>query len=115
MTTTMIAKCGLNCFECEAYIATQANDLDTLTRLSEDANQQFGLTLTWEDSQCDGCMAKGRQIGYCSQCKVRLCAIEHKFENCAHCPDYGCATITEFFVMAPRAKINLDAIHASLY
>jgi len=114
MTSSLIAKCGLNCLECDAYIATQSNDIETLTKLSEDANLQFGMTLTWVDSQCVGCLGDGLQIGYCSQCKVRLCAIEHNVENCACCPEYGCTTITEFFNMAPKAKTNLDAIHASL-
>ena len=114
MTTTLIAKCGLDCFACDAYIATQANDIQTLTKLSEEANQQFGLTFTWEDSLCDGCMGAGRQIGYCSQCKVRQCAIDHDVENCAYCSEYGCSTITKFFELAPRAKTNLDAIYASL-
>ncbi|NIW44115.1 MAG: DUF3795 domain-containing protein [candidate division Zixibacteria bacterium] len=114
MATEMIAMCGLNCMECEAYIATQANDIDTLTKLSNDANQQSGMHLNWQDSLCDGCIGEGRQIGYCSQCKVRNCATEHQVENCAYCPEYGCTTITEFFEMAPKAKSNLDAIYAAL-
>ena len=114
METSLIAKCGLNCLECDAYIATQSNNLEMLTKLSEDANHQFGMNLTWQDSQCDGCLGEGRQIGYCSQCKVRLCAIEHDVENCAYCPEFGCTTITEFFDMAPKAKTNLEAIHTSL-
>jgi hypothetical protein len=58
--------------------------------------------------------AGGRKIGYCSQCKVRQCAIERDVKNCAHCPDYGCGIIGEFFEIAPVAKTSLDAIHASL-
>lgn len=114
MPEALIAKCGLDCSQCEAYLATQDHDIQVLTSMSEQANQQFGMTLTWEDSQCDGCMSGGRQIGYCGQCKVRMCAIEHDVENCAYCPEYGCATITEFFEMAPHAKTSLDAIYQSL-
>ena len=114
METPLIAKCGLNCLECDAYIATQVNAIETLTKFSEEANQQFSMTLTWQDSQCDGCSGEGRQIGYCSQCSVRLCALQHKVENCAYCPEYGCSTITEFFSIAPKAKANPVAIHASL-
>ena len=115
MCTPLIALCGLNCSECEAYIATQANDIETLTRLSDQANHQYNLSLTWEDSQCDGCITiGGRLIGYCSQCSVRQCAAEHEVVNCAYCPEYGCATITQFFEMAPEAKTNLDFIRSNL-
>jgi hypothetical protein len=106
MSKVLIAKCGLDCFECDAYLTTQNNDLPALAKMSEHANQQFGMTLTWEDSQCDGCMSSGRQFGFCSQCKVRLCAIEHNLENCAHCPEFGCTTITEFLAMLPVQKPN---------
>jgi len=35
MNETMIAKCGLVCNECDAYIATQNNDLAALQKMSE--------------------------------------------------------------------------------
>lgn len=115
MSTSLTGKCGLDCSECEAYIATQANDIETLTILSDKANQQYNLSLTWEESQCDGCTTiGGRKIGYCSQCNVRQCAIEHEVVNCAYCPEYGCATITQFFEMVPKAKTKLDLIWSNL-
>jgi len=115
MTVPLIAKCGLICSECEAYIATQENDFQTLAKLSDHSNQQYNLSLTWEDSQCDGCTTiSSRQIGYCSQCSVRQCATEHEVENCAYCPDYGCTIITEFFAMAPKAKTILVLIRSNL-
>ena len=50
MTDKMIAKCGLICTECEAYIATKNNDIDALTIMSQKASEQFDMTLTWEEA-----------------------------------------------------------------
>jgi hypothetical protein len=106
----MIAKCGLVCTECEAYLATQANDREALTRMAKDANKQFNMTMTWEDSRCFGCLSEEKKIGYCDSCSVRICAVEKDVTNCAHCADYGCETISKFWEVAPRAKENLEQI-----
>ena len=50
MNETMIAKCGLVCNECDAYIAPQNNDLAALQKMSEEASKQFNKTFTVEDS-----------------------------------------------------------------
>ena len=111
MTDQIIAYCGLNCSECGAFIATQENDTEKLKALAmewyqvED-NPTFCL--------CDGCNTEGRKNAHCSDCAVRACAISHGVANCAHCPEYGCATLTGFFQHIPIAKENLEQIRASL-
>jgi hypothetical protein len=114
MTEKMIAKCGLVCTECEAFVATQKNDIEALTKMAEKASEQFNLTMTWEDSICNGCLSEQKKIGYCDSCEVRACAIEHEAENCAYCPDYGCETISKFWEMAPKAKETLEDIRANI-
>ena len=111
MTDQIIAYCGLNCSECGAFIATQENDVEKLK----------ALALEWyqvEDNPtfclCDGCNTEGRKNAHCSDCAVRACAISHGVANCAHCPDYGCDTLTGFFQHIPIAKENLEQIRASL-
>ncbi len=109
--TTLIAACGLDCAQCEAYIATQANDLLALERVAEKWSKEFNAPgLTAETIQCDGCMTEGRKIGHCSECKMRLCAIERGLANCAACPDYACETLAGFLQSVPQAKANLDAL-----
>ena len=44
---TMIAYCGLTCTSCEAYVATQANDLAALERLAAYARKL-------RTARCDG-------------------------------------------------------------
>ena len=108
---TLIAACGLDCAQCEAYIATQANDLLTLERVAEKWIKEYNaIGLTAENVQCDGCMTAGRKIGHCAECKMRLCALERNLPNCAACPDYACETLTVFFQRVPTAKATLDAL-----
>lgn len=114
MAEKMIAKCGLICTECEAYLATQANDIEALTRMAEEANAQFGMTMTWEDGRCFGCLSDKKKIGYCDSCAVRLCAVERSVENCAYCDAYPCNTISAFLEHAARAEQTLTDIRQSL-
>jgi len=109
--TTLIVACGLDCAQCEACIATQANDLLALERVAEKWSKEFDAPgMTVENIQCDGCMPGGRKIGHCSECKMRLCAIERGLANCAACPDYACETLAGFFESVPQAKANLVAL-----
>ena len=107
---TLLAACGLDCAQCESYQATQSNDLLALEAVVEKWTQEYHATgLSVENIQCDGCMTAGRKVEHCSECKIRLCAIERGFVNCAVCPEYACEQLTAFFQMAPQAQVNLEA------
>lgn len=112
----IVAYCGLVCSECEAYVATQANDLETLERLAQHAREEFGVEdATVETTMCDGCLAEsGRQIAYCATCEIRACGVERGVVNCAHCADYACEKLEGFFAQVPDARSVLDEIRASL-
>ncbi len=113
MEMTMIAVCGLNCAECEAYKATQANDEVWKERLAAQWREQFNSPdIDTVAVTCDGCLAVNGRLGaYCGQCGIRACGIERGYANCAACPDYAsCEKITGFFQMAPQAKATLDAL-----
>ncbi|MGD8456437.1 MAG: DUF3795 domain-containing protein [Anaerolineales bacterium] len=114
MTEIMIAKCGLECTKCGAYIATQNNDLEALQKMADEAKKQYNLDYTAEQSRCTGCLSDGVKIQYTDQCEVRRCAVERGVENCAYCDEYGCETISGFLANAPKAKENLEKIRVSL-
>lgn len=114
MAEKIIAYCGLVCSECEAYAATQKNDMEALKQVAESWSQLFGSTITVSDCICDGCLGEGRKGGHCGECGVRACAVERGLANCAHCPDFGCEMLTSFFGFAPDAKTTLEAIRLSL-
>ncbi len=107
----LIAACGLDCGQCEAYIATQADDLLALERIAEKWSKEYNAPgMTAETIRCDGCMAAGRKIGHCAECQIRLCAVERQLPNCAACPDYACAQLTGFLQNVPQARANLEAL-----
>lgn len=112
----MIAYCGLICTDCEAYIATQANDLAALERMAARAREEFNMPdATVETAMCDGCLTDSHRLcGYCNQCQVRACALDRGLVNCAHCDDYGCEQLQAFWQMAPEARTNLDGIRMGL-
>lgn len=111
-----IAYCGLLCSECEAYLATQADDWAALEKMAEKARTEYGMAeATAEGVLCDGCLGdEGHKCGYCAECAVRACAVERGKITCAHCDDYGCDKIEAFFGMAPKARTTLDEIRRSL-
>jgi len=112
----MIAYCGLVCTDCEAYIATQANDLAALERMAARARDQFNNPdITIESAMCDGCLSDSERLcGYCFECQVRACGMARGVVNCAYCDDYGCEKIEGFFGFVPAARATLDGIRQSL-
>ena len=115
MTEPMIAFCGITCTECDAYKATQANDMEALERMAKEASEQFDMEMTVADAMCDGCHATtGRQIGYCHECAIRLCAVPRHIETCAHCDEYACDKIEDFSKPDTDRRKTLDGIRASL-
>ena len=110
------AFCGLNCGECEAYIATQKNDRPGLEAVAKKWAQQFNAKgMSAEQCVCDGCPS-GKRIStaHAATCTVRLCASARGVKTCAHCSDYDCATLKEFLSYAPVLREKLEAIRKSL-
>jgi hypothetical protein len=107
----IIAACGLDCAVCPAYMATKADDRAALAKLAEDWGKQFGFSATADEVRCHGCHATdGVQIGHCSQCGVRLCAVDKGHRTCASCADYGCDKLSAFIKDIPGAKERLETL-----
>ena len=115
MDDRMIAYCGIACTDCEAYVATQAGDMDALERMAKTAEEEYGTERTAADSMCDGCLTTtGRQIGYCHECAIRLCAVPRRVATCAHCDAYPCEKIEAFSKPGTPHRKMLDGIRATL-
>ncbi len=111
----IIAYCGIVCSDCPAYVATQANDRAALEKMAADAHEQYGQPdITAESAMCDGCLAGPHKSGYCAQCNIRACGVEHGGANCAHCAEYPCEKLQSFWAMAPAAKETLEQIRLTL-
>ena len=114
MTTTLIAPCGLDCAQCEAYKLTLANDVEGQEVLLAKWRLEYSSPdMTLEAVTCDGCLAGARHGGYCAECPIRACAVSLGHATCAECDQYGsCEKLQGFFQMAPQAKENLEALRA---
>jgi hypothetical protein len=122
----MIAFCGVICTDCQAYLATQADDHDSLEQVLAHWREYFNAPdIAVEDIICDGCLTSdGRLTGYCQQCKIRSCAVAREVTNCAHCEEYVCDELERFlgvcdrlegfFGFARKARATLDGIRAEL-
>lgn len=122
----MVAFCGVICTDCQAYVATQADDRDALEQVLAHWREYFNAPdLTVEDIICDGCLTgDGRLNGYCRQCKIRPCGVARGVTNCAHCDEYTCDELERFlgvcdkqegfFGFVREARVTLDGIRAEL-
>ena len=104
----MIAYCGINCAECGAYLAFKNNDNALREKTAAEWTKAHNFNFTPEMINCSSCKGTGMQIGHCSNCEIRKCAIEKNVENCGACPEFNtCKTINDFLAQAPNARENL--------
>jgi hypothetical protein len=108
-----IAYCGLDCGKCDAFMATQVEDLERMKQIAERWNRELGTEFTAQDTLCDGCWSQ-RISGWCQKiCLIRPCAEERSVESCAHCDDYQCEKLEKFLSDEPAAKEYLDKTRKS--
>ena len=116
----MIAYCGLNCLSCPIYLATGEEDREKQTEKRKEIllllKENYGLDYRLEDiTDCDGCTAEtARLFSACEDCPIRRCARRKRIKNCAHCDDYICEKLEEFFSKEPHAKENLERTNKQL-
>ena len=111
----MIAFCGIRCDRCDTFQATQTNDDARRRQIAERWSRQFKADFRPEQMNCAGCRSKnGPVFFYCSMCSVRKCASTRGVLTCAHCNDYGCSTLQQFWKMSPENKRLLEEMRKGL-
>ena len=109
----MIAFCGLDCSECEAYLATQADDDRQRAETAKAWSARYNAEIKPEQINCDGCRSDGRKFFYCAtMCELRQCGLNKGVDNCAGCDEYPCQKLEAFFQAAPEARVALDGLRA---
>ncbi len=109
-----LSYCGLNCARCPVYVASPEQRRSRLG-LAEQWSSLLKLDITPEQITCLGCQApEGPGIAICQDCEVRRCGRKRGVATCAHCPDYGCDLLREFWDQAPWARRNLDCLRRTL-
>lgn len=105
----LIACCGLNCKECDAYAATIKNNNKLREEIAERWRLQYEVTeISAEMINCTGCREEGVKIGHCAECEMRNCVQKRGYETCADCLEMNNCTIIEgLHKSVPKAKENL--------
>lgn len=107
----MVACCGLDCFKCEGYIATQMNDDNKRSEVAKQWSTRYNVSIRQEQINCDGCRSNGKKFFYCeSLCEIRKCCIEKSLLHCAACDMYICDTLKKLIELAPEAGKVLDGL-----
>ena len=107
----MIGYCGLDCGQCEAFIATQNDDNALRAKVAEKWAKLNNAPIRPEHINCTGCHSAGVRTYYCDHlCAIRKCAAEKHVGICADCSDYPCASLDAIFRSAPQAKETLDKL-----
>jgi hypothetical protein len=111
----LISYCGLLCSECGAFIATKADDDKKRAEIAQLWSKQYGVTLKPEEINCDCCTSdSNRLLGHTKVCEIRKCGKQKGIVNCAHCNEYPCKRLEDFFKVAPDNRKRLDEAQSGL-
>lgn len=109
MKKTMMAYCGLDCEQCDAYLATLHDDQALREKTAKLWAALNDAPILPEHINCTGCRADGVKTVFCEQmCTIRSCARGKKLETCGDCVEMkNCEQLGAFHATNPEALKNL--------
>jgi len=116
MKTDLIACCGIDCENCDARIATVANDNELKEKTAQKWSEMYGASgITAASINCTGCRVDGPKFSHCNNCEIRTCVFEKGFKTCGECTELDTCTIIGFVLQnVPGTKENLLILRANL-
>ena len=104
-----IACCGLDCEQCDAYIATLHDDQALREKTAKLWAELNHAPILPEHINCEGCRVNGAKTVFCEHmCEIRKCALKKGVSTCGDCPELEtCPTIGEILENNPSALENL--------
>lgn len=107
----MISYCGINCSECETYLATQADSNTERKEIAKRCRIQFNVNLKPGQINCTGCKSNGVKCSFAATlCQIRKCNIEKSHPYCAACNEYKCEKLVKIIELAPAIGEALEAL-----
>jgi hypothetical protein len=94
MSKEIVARCGMRCDLCIAYVHHPDHEsMEERKRASDVWEKYLGFRVEPGDIECRGCLD-----GEClmdKDCPVRPCVIRHGYESCAQCGEFeGCGSLS---------------------
>ena len=107
----LIAICGLDCEECDAYKATKNKDQTLREKTAKLWSELNNAPILPEHINCEGCRMNGTKTVFCSSlCEIRKCAIAKGLETCAKCTQKeSCTKVGTVWKHNPQARKNLES------
>lgn len=107
----MIGYCGIDCEQCDVYLATVNRDEALRERTAKKWSELNQVEITPAMLYCDGCRADGVKTYYCSElCAIRRCAAGRGYATCGECAGLEhCATVAPIHSHNSEAKHNLQS------
>jgi hypothetical protein len=107
----LIACCGIDCENCDARIATVANDNELREKTAQNWSEIYNAPhITLESINCVGCRIVGDKFGYCHVCEIRTCVDKNGLNTCGDCSELDtCQVVGAVLKHLPDAKANLKS------
>ena len=104
-----IAYCGLDCENCDAYLATVRDDQALREKTAKAWSELNQVTILPEQINCRGCRGEGIKTVFCEHiCGIRQCALKKGIETCGDCGELEkCPTVGAILAGSPEAVKNL--------
>jgi len=80
----------MDCYLCDAYIATKNDDSALRQKLADQFQENFGDVIDPDKIRCVGCQNEGAHIGFCFECGIRKCSMSKGYQTCAECAEFPC-------------------------
>ena len=107
------APCGIDCSQCDAFIAAQTNDATLLKKLADNFKKQFDKDIDPSTLNCDGCTQDGRHIGFCAECTIRSCSLDKGYATCAECQEFPCDKGSFIWTKNSKSKETLELLKSN--
>ncbi len=105
----MTAPCGLDCFNCLMYLASENEELRT--KISEN------LGIPFEQAVCRGCRGETGKpgfLGWNEPCNVYRCITRRKLDFCYECSDFPCDHLQPYADRASEVPHNTKVFNLCL-
>lgn len=103
----MTAPCGLDCFNCPAYLANKHQEL------RETISKMFGIPI--QKASCNGCRNQGGKVLAMSEpCNVYRCIGKKGIQFCCDCNDFPCDHLHPYADRASQVPHNTKVFNLCL-